>query len=36
MVRAMAVLRYVELAEANTNDERYEYGWQRARALSLA
>lgn len=36
MVRAMAVLRYVELAEANTGDERYEYGWQRARALSLA
>jgi lysozyme family protein len=36
MVRAMAVIRYVELAEANTNDERYEYGWQRARALSLA
>jgi lysozyme family protein len=36
MVRAMAVIRYVELAEANTGDERYEYGWQRARALSLA
>lgn len=35
-VRAMAVLHYVELAEANSNDERYEFGWLRARALSLA
>jgi lysozyme family protein len=36
MVRAMAVIRYVELAEAKPGDERYEFGWQRARALSLA
>jgi len=36
MVRAMAVLYYVELAEANIDDDQYEYGWLRARALSLA
>lgn len=36
MVRGMAVVYYVGLAEANRNDEQYEFGWLRARALSLS
>lgn len=35
MMRGLAVNFYIELAEAQPVDEKYEYGWVRNRALSL-
>ncbi len=33
MVRAQQSVRYIEIAEAKPSQERFEFGWQRARAL---
>lgn len=36
MVRAMASVRYVEIAEANPTQEDFEYGWQLHRGIGAA
>ena len=33
MVRSMQTMRYIELAENDASQERFEFGWQRARSL---
>jgi len=35
MMRALASVRYIEIAEADPTQERFEFGWQRARAFDL-
>lgn len=36
VVRGLAVTRYIEIAEKNPDDEVFEYGWLRDRALKIA
>jgi len=35
LMRAMAGVRYVEIAEADPTQEKYEYGWLRTRAFAI-